>query len=368
MTTGAEPTPIYEALRQHYAANGCYIPNRKEVLDILKLRVTPQEAEVVLQVPVLGWGRTTPSQVAQKMGRDEVSVAAIMDGLARKGVIIAEPARQGGGDVYALFDFNYQLYTPAFGDGIDNDERRRLTSLREKYWEQGYAYARYPSRYPNNRVFPHESGLAPGEELAPWERASHYVEQATIIATVACGCRASLKKCQSRLYSCIHFNNDAAYWIKYRGGRPLRKEECLKLLEEAGKEGLVISGPNSQEAPRVFCTCCPDCCVILRPYIENHNPHAITQSNFRPFFDKEKCKVCGLCTKACPVGAIGKYYGREGENPKGENVVVAERCLGCGVCTFACPRGAVTLKRVRQAVPAATHREANALHVANRDW
>ena len=58
--------------------------------------------------------------------------------------------------------------------------------------------------------------------------------------------------------------------------------------------------------------------------------------------DTEKCLGCGVCERACPIGAI---------SVKEVASVNPERCIGCGRCICECPQGAIRL------YPATLHRE-----------
>jgi ferredoxin len=54
---------------------------------------------------------------------------------------------------------------------------------------------------------------------------------------------------------------------------------------------------------------------------------------------KDKCTVCGLCAKICPVGIFKKEE---------DNIVIIEKltgrvCMECGQCVAVCPNKAVSL-------------------------
>ncbi len=53
--------------------------------------------------------------------------------------------------------------------------------------------------------------------------------------------------------------------------------------------------------------------------------------------DKKKCTVCGVCSDACPVGAI---------ELKEDHVEISDDCTLCGICADTCEFGAISLPKV----------------------
>ncbi len=55
--------------------------------------------------------------------------------------------------------------------------------------------------------------------------------------------------------------------------------------------------------------------------------------------DRQKCTVCGVCSDACPMGAISMRENR---------VEISEECSLCGICVDTCEFGALSLPEVGQ--------------------
>jgi ferredoxin len=75
------------------------------------------------------------------------------------------------------------------------------------------------------------------------------------------------------------------------------------------------------------------------------------RTNFEPKTDREKCNLCEICVKKCPVRARWHHWPHKPDLSDNFIFLEEERCLGCGVCAHLCPREAITMVRVRDYVP-----------------
>jgi 2-oxoglutarate ferredoxin oxidoreductase subunit delta len=67
----------------------------------------------------------------------------------------------------------------------------------------------------------------------------------------------------------------------------------------------------------------------------------MAKKNYRVTIDRNRCKGCELCVKACPKNVLAMS---EEINDKGyffATVVKQQDCIGCKFCGFSCPDVAI---------------------------
>jgi MinD superfamily P-loop ATPase len=61
-------------------------------------------------------------------------------------------------------------------------------------------------------------------------------------------------------------------------------------------------------------------------------PGMLAPPHFTPAVDPEKCRHCGNCARACPMGALTV------DTKSKTRAFAAERCVGCGQCVVTCEK------------------------------
>ena len=62
--------------------------------------------------------------------------------------------------------------------------------------------------------------------------------------------------------------------------------------------------------------------------------------------ERERCKGCGLCVRACPKGVLS--LAKSSLNSKGyqpAEAVKAEECIGCAACARTCPDVCISIEK-----------------------
>jgi Pyruvate/2-oxoacid:ferredoxin oxidoreductase delta subunit len=198
---------------------------------------------------------------------------------------------------------------------------------------------------PAVRVIPVGVGLESKARVLALEDVGEIVNQARNLAVTPCTCRVVDGKCGKPVEVCIQVNRAADYALQRGTGRAITKEEALRILDLAEKEGLVHIVDNRQKVDHIICNCCRDCCIIRRL----PNPQKfLDPSRFTALVSEDECIGCQACLERCTFDAIVL----EGEEPRAR--VIPENCVGCGVCTVTCSTGAIRLRETRppETIPA----------------
>ena len=86
-----------------------------------------------------------------------------------------------------------------------------------------------------------------------------------------------------------------------------------------------------------MCSCCGDCCGILRSLKKQPVPAAAVKSNYFAAVDADECIGCETCVDRCQMDAITM------EDEKAS--INLDRCIGCGLCVTTCPTEAMRLMK-----------------------
>jgi len=195
------------------------------------------------------------------------------------------------------------------------------------------------------RIVPVGATIESKAKVLALEDVREIVHQAKNLAVTRCTCRVVDGKCGKPLEICIQVNRAAEYALQRGTGRAITKEEAMRLLHQAEKEGLVHIVDNRQKVDHIICNCCRDCCLNWKL----PNPHKfVDPSRFQACVNVDDCLGCQVCLERCFFDAIVIT----GEEPKAR--INPEKCVGCGLCTVTCPAEAITLKEVRppEVIPA----------------
>ncbi|MBM4237574.1 MAG: 4Fe-4S ferredoxin, partial [Euryarchaeota archaeon] len=159
------------------------------------------------------------------------------------------------------------------------------------------------------------------------------------IALAECICRRKQHllghECAHPHETCIRFGVLADYFVENGAGRRIGMDECLRIIDRAEEECLVLMTTNCEEIFNV-CSCCSCCCAVLKSLKALPEPAKYTVSSFQARIDPVLCKHCNTCFKRCQMDAVirGEDY----------NSIDGSRCIGCGLCAARCPASAITLK------------------------
>jgi electron transport complex protein RnfB len=352
---------VYEKLREKMSSWPIRVPRNKEVMEMLSILFTVDEASFLTHFTGPYRDAETVDQILEKTGKRREEVQTMVDRLVSRGLLFRFTSKSDGNVYYSLMPMVPGVFEFYFSSGHASSEKLKVGELFEKYYLNGGGLEGGASNYPWARVMPVERTIIVDKEIASgliifsYEKMSEFIKTSRKIAVINCACRVK-KKCQHPLETCLVFDYYAEFMVEKGSGRYLSEEEALELLEKSEDAGLVHSSTNTQTRPQFICNCCTCACMILRGLTELHNPRAIARSNFLPSRNDELCTKCKRCVEICPLNA-NKYHAEHDD--QGERILFfEERCIGCGLCAHHCPNGAIKMVKVKDDVPELTPKEA----------
>ncbi len=323
---------IYRKLARHLDDLPAGFPATESGVEIriLKRLFTPEEAELALHTTLI------PEEarvIARRAGISKEEAEERLHEMAQKGLLLNielpnRPALYMAAQ-YVVGIWEYQVNR--LTEGLIQDMNEYLPEFVDMdTWQKA----------PQLRTIPVGRSLEASMEVMSYETAEDLVRSQKKIRVLPCICRREHtmvgEGCDKPEESCLVFGTGAYYYEKRGIGRDIDVEECLEVLKQADKKGLVLQ-PNNAKKLSNICCCCGCCCQILIHMKKHPKPAEVVSSPFIVAYDADTCKACGVCVDRCQMEAMAM---------KEEAVEIdLDRCIGCGLCVSTCPTKSLSLER-----------------------
>jgi len=323
---------VYERLRERLDDLSVGYPATKSGVEIriLKRLFTEEEAELFMRLSQLP---EPPKQVAERAGRDEAQTAELMERMAAKGLLFR--LRKGESVSYGAVPFLVGI--------LEHQVKRLYPEIAmefDEYFESAFGKSVQSVKTPLMRSIPINRQVALKWPVAPYEDVLEIINQQKVIALAPCICRSWKKTlgegCDKPVETCFTFGQHAHYYVENHMARYITKEEAIEIVKRNDEAGLVMQPFNSQKVGGM-CSCCGDCCGMLRSLKKQPVPARAVQSNYFAEVDASSCAGCETCVQRCQMEAIRMVDDKA--------VVNLDRCIGCGLCVTTCTTEAMQLKR-----------------------
>ncbi len=257
-------------------------PPAPSLLEILRIRFTPEEAELAL---LLGSKKQTAAAVAAFTNQSP-DVRGKLEEMANKGLVFKETKTKDGLKqvLYSLLPTAVGLWETSFAKGERNPEAEELAHYWREYYENGWGKMMHSSSASFCRVIPIAKSIPSSQEIYFYERASDLIKQQDYACALHCACRTAAaldgKGCGKPTEVCMHFGRMARFLVEKGYARQITTEAALAILDMTEKAGLVHEVGNSKEMGIAMCSCCKCCCTQLRATKELAKLDALAPSRF----------------------------------------------------------------------------------------
>ena len=344
----------YKVARTFIKAGVFPVPITDTLIELLQTLITEEQAKFIL---IYKKPSMTLEEIQQKIDMEEQKIIEMLDILMHNGIIVGTRSRSTGVIVYRLMGLYPGIFEYTFLRGESSEREKNLAVLFEKLFgeisigtQKNYdsIIKVFKDLPPTDRTLPVEKEVEVGTEtVMPFEEIKRYVEEYDDIALVHCYCRHAKElindpcKLGASKNNCFLFDKTARFGIEQGFGRPVSKEEAIKILREAENEGLVHKvfhvHSDTNRGIEAICNCCKCCCGMINMYYRGAAP-IHTMSSYLAHVDDDSCVGCGTCVEKCPMETI--------DLEDAIAVVNEDKCIGCGVCAYHCPEEAMHLERI----------------------
>ncbi len=327
---------LYRQLQEHLDKLPIGFPktNSGVEIKILQHLFDPFETKVAL---CLSLGNSSVQTVQKRMKRkfNEPykldNLQKVLDNMYLSGSINRskkEPSKYSNA-MLAIGMFEFQL----------GNLSKEFMELMHQYFDEGFNDEFFRSSIPQLRASPHMKAIVPEYSIATYDNMRKAVMECNeTIAVANCVCKEGEallgKSCNQTndIEVCISFG--ASAYLDRGQARVISKEECLDILYQAEKEGLVLQPGNSLQ-PFCICLCCGCCCGVLTSAKKYDRPAELIAHNFYAKVVVKECNGCKICISRCQMDAI---YLNESKA-----LINLDRCIGCGLCVTTCKKEAIHL-------------------------
>lgn len=324
-------------------------PWNKELNELLRAIVTPEEAELIVKMPFLFSGIDRISQLTKM---PKVKLAGMLETLSAKGMVMdffigCEFKYMPSPFVVGIFEFTMMRSNAA--------EKKSRAKLLTAYLDEGsFLRENFPpgSQISVSRAVPHKEALGDHVEILDYEKVESFVAENDRFALTDCCCRharehSNAGDCAKPLHACTSFGHAADYLVKNGMARKSSREEVLDKCQQARDMGLVFETDNVKKQNMFLCLCCGCCCEILLAMNTHGISSALVTSTCIAEVKEADCTGCTLCAKECPVNAISMVETAIPNSDRKSKVPLIDTnfCMGCGVCSLKCRPRAIKLEK-----------------------
>ena len=325
---------IYEKLQNYFntMASGFPKTDKGIELKILKMMYSEDEAALFLKMTPQ---KETAREAANRLERDENSLAEELEAMARRGLLWRE--RTDGKTLFAVHPFVVGILEYQVKQIAESKDLARNITL---YGMKGFMQSLAASGEQHMRTIPINRQVVQQWPIATYDDGVEIINSHQVVAVGPCTCRTILnaigkKRCSNPIDVCLAFDKLAEYSIENKAARKISSDEAISIIKKSDTSGMVLQPFNGQDVG-ALCSCCGDCCTMLLSLKMRPHPAKDVRSSYFAEINADACSGCEDCLGRCQIEAIRM-------NEDNCAVVDKNRCIGCGLCVTTCASEAAAL-------------------------